>query len=257
MPNTCIKMEGQSRFLRTGILNICGQSGLKAPKQAQIEHFIKTHKLDIALLQEAHLDDDTFKKCSYLYNNYNFISNNAPSHYGTACIVKSDLEVTGIRKDELGRAITFQVCGIKVANAYLHSGSSAAARSGRESYCSSVLPALLADRGRRQLEGGLLAGDFNCVTDKKDCSANAAAKHSSSLSKLVRVWGMGDLYRTLHPGGTAASRVYKVAGVEGAGRSRIDRIYGWGRVRAVEAYYAPLCFSDHFGHVVVVELRDP
>ena len=95
------------------------------------------------------------------------------------------------------------------------------------------------------------------MTDKKDCSANAAAKHSSSLSKLVRVWGMGDLYRTLHPGGTAASRVYKVAGVEGAGRSRIDRIYGWGRVRAVEAYYAPLCFSDHFGHVVVVELRDP
>ena len=48
-------------------MNIHGQTGLDESKQAQIENFIKSYKIDILNCQEINIDENSFKNVQNTY----------------------------------------------------------------------------------------------------------------------------------------------------------------------------------------------
>ena len=266
-------MAGNERTLRVAFLNVCGQTKLPVSKQMQIEDFIKQHRLDILHLQEVDVNNNTFESCAFISSCFTIIPNNSPTQYGTATLVKNEIVVENIQFDSSGRIIVFKACGLTHVNLYLPSGCSQLAKSGREEYCAAVLPQLLLHRA----DLGYIGGDFNCITDRRDCSANASSKMSSSLKRLVVALDMSDAYRILHPQGSANSHYYTLhssitsvqvpGGNPGAsparpspcpsrssssspgpavdlppgkqGHTRIDRCYLWGSLSVCLLYTSP------------------
>ena len=149
-----------------------------------------------------------------------------------------------IRCDTEGRVLVFDVGQITFCNLYLHSGTDAIARAGREKVCSEVLPNLLINCKENSCAGG----DLNCIIDKKDASKLPESKMSKCLQRLVKVKGWQDSFRLLHPTSLKYSRFYENSRAEGA--SRIDRCYHSGSLVVEQAIYVPVAFSDHFANVV-------
>ena len=136
-----------SKHLTVCFINIHHQSGLDEAKQMMIENFISTYNIDIANFSEINVRDDTFYTCHYLKTSYTLIRNNASNGYGTASLVKNNLIVSDIQKDNNGRALVFNVNNIlTIWNVYLASGSGRIAKNSREEYCGVVLPQLLLNR---------------------------------------------------------------------------------------------------------------
>ena len=240
-------MEQKSSFknsLTVGFINIRGQSKLNIEKQLQIEDFLKRYKCDILHLQETNIENETFSSCCYISNNYNIIHNNSLSQYGTASLVKSEFLVENVRCDSDGRVLIFDIQQMTFVNLYLHSGTDAIARAGRENICGEVLPNLLIN----SKEYGCAGGDLNCIIEKKDATKYPEAKMSNCLKRLVKVRGWKDSFRYLHPTIQKFSRYYENSRAYGA--SRIDRCYHYGNIMVEQAIYVPLAFSDHFAHVV-------
>ena len=73
-------------------MNIRAQTGLNHAKQRQIEDFLSANRIDILHLQESHIEDNTFVDCNFISANYDIIANNSLNKFGTASLVKSDLE---------------------------------------------------------------------------------------------------------------------------------------------------------------------
>ena len=238
-------MSCSPEVLSVGFINIRGQTGLTSAKQAQIESFLVKEKLDILHLQEINICDDSFNKCNVLSSSFNIISNNSPSKYGTASIIKSDFVAENINLDSNGRAIVFNIGPITLANLYLPSGTDSISRNSREQYFSETLPHLLLNR----LDSGCIGGDMNCITNKLDCTHNPASKMSPSLSRLTKTFDMADCFRTLHPTSKVFSHYYHTTQL-GAGATRIDRSYSWGDLKVVRASYEPIAFSDHMAYIV-------
>ena len=230
--------------LIVGFINIRGQSKLYIEKQLQIENFLKQYKCDILHLQETNIEHETFSNCHFISSNYNILQNNSITLYGTASLVKNDLLVENVRCDTEGRVLIFDVSDMTFANLYLHSGTDAIARSGRERICSEVLPNLLIN----SKETGCAGGDLNCIVDKKDATKNPDSKMSRCLQRLVKLRNWRDSFRELHPTSLTFSRFYENTRAEGA--SRIDRCYNYGNLVVKQAVYKPVAFSDHFGQVV-------
>ena len=157
-------MTSPTEILSVGFMNIRGQTGLSNAKQAQIESFIIQQKLDVLHLQEINICEDSFSNCNVVSSSYNIISNNSPSKYGTASIVKSDFKPENILLDSSGRAIIFNIGQITLGNLYLPSGTDGLSRSSREHYFSETIPQLLLNR----LDTGCIGGDMNCITNKID-----------------------------------------------------------------------------------------
>ena len=177
-------------------MNIRAQTGLNYAKQRQIEDFVRSNRIDILHLQESHVEEDTFLDCNYISANYDIIANNSLNKFGTASLVKCDLEVKNVNMDQGGRVIIFDVgehftCG----NFYLPCGSDRISRGKRENYCSEIIPNLLVNH-----KGiGICGGDFNCITSKSDATRNADAKMSPSLGSLISTFSWSDSFRHLHP----------------------------------------------------------
>ena len=238
--------------LRCGSVNIRQQTGFKIAKQKQIENFILKNRLDICSFQEIDCDTETFSNCDFIASSFNLITNNSPNKFGTACLVKSDLEVQNLHFDSAGRVIIFDIADITIVSVYLPSGTSPEARTAREEYSGAVLPRLLTNRQR----SGYMIGDWNCLLHARDCSGKAASKLSPCLARLVNVFSMSDSYRSLHPTGTAHSRYYTSETGE-PGFTRIDTSFAWGDLAVTSFEYLPLSFSDHFGIVVNYLLPAP
>ena len=192
-------------------MNIRGQTGLTISKQAQIESFVVKEKIDVLHLQEINICDDSFSTCDILSSTYNIISNNSPTKYGTASLVKTDFIPENILLDSNGRVIIFNIGSVTLANLYLPSGTDNISRSGREQYCSETIPKLLLNR----LDSGCIGGDFNCIIDKADCTNNPASKMSPSLVRMVRTFDMKDSYRAVHPSTQAFSHFYHIVQLQG------------------------------------------
>ena len=126
-------------ILTIGYINVRGQTGLPVSKQLQIEAFIKVNNCDILNLQEANIEEETFSSCDLLQSTFSIFENK----YGTASLVRSELQVENIRCDSEGRVLVFDIGDLTFGNLYLHSGTDAAARAGRERYSCEVLPRLL------------------------------------------------------------------------------------------------------------------
>ena len=106
---TSFNPSPQSSELTIAFINCVGQSKFTLPKQLEIQSYMRSHKIDIIHLQECMIDEDSFSECHYVRNNFNVLSNNTPGNtpYGTASLVRSDIEVTNILTDDSGRIILF------------------------------------------------------------------------------------------------------------------------------------------------------
>ena len=122
-----------------------------------------------------------------------------------------------------------------------------ASRNERENFISDVIPNLMIYRKR----AGFICGDFNCITDKKDSLVHPDQKVSKCLRKLIDLYQVSDVFRTLYPHSLQFSRYYTWKGVKGA--TRLDRIYSWGECSIEEAEYVGLSFSDHLAHITRIE----
>ena len=240
-----------SEVLTISYMNIRCQSGLKVEKQLQIEDFMKYKQCDILHLQEIHIEEDTFKQCNYIWSNFSVISNNAANKYGTATLVKNDLEAENILFDTSGRIILFEISGVMFGNFYFPSGTDAESRSLREKYSAEIIPQMMGNR----TVSGCTGGDFNSIINKVDATNNPESKMSPSLSRLVRAFGWVDSFRYLNPKSLTYSRYHEARGVTGA--SRIDRQYHWGEIIPTMAEYSPIAFSDHLTHTVKVKVPNP
>ena len=238
-------------ILTIGYMNVRGQSGLTVVKQLQIEAFAEINNCDIIHLQEAHIVSETFSTCDFIQSTYNIIENNSTNKYGTASLIKSCLSFENVRTDSEGRVIIFDVGDMTFGNFYLHSGTDASSRSGRERYCCEVLPNLLVN----SRDTGCVGGDFNCIVNKVDATQYPEAKMSKGLQRLIYLKNWQDSFRSLYPSSKTFSRYYENSRAEGA--TRIDRSYNFGSLEVKEAKYLPLAFSDHFGLVTRFSLPDP
>ena len=128
--------------LIVAFINCVGQTKLPISKQLEIQSFVCTNEVDILHLQECKIDDNSFAQCGFLMSNFNLFSNNKPddSHYGTASLVKSNIEVTNVHTDNDGRVIVFNAAGSTWSNLYLPSGSDGNSRAKRETYFSEIIP---------------------------------------------------------------------------------------------------------------------
>ena len=221
----------ENKILSVAYLNLRGQSGLTVIKQLQIEAFAKHNHCDIVNLQEAHIEDETFSSCDFICSSFNIIVNNSITKYGTASLVKSEVNSENVRCDSEGRVIVFDIGEITLANFYLHSGTDSKSRNNREKYCCEVLPGLLTN----SKEAGVVGGDLNCITDKKDATHNPEAKISKGFQRLAKLKDWKDSFRTLYPDTVAFSRHYENSRDSGA--SRIDRSYHYGDLKVIEAKY--------------------
>ena len=238
-----------SQILTVAFINIRGQTGFQLSKQLQIEHFVRDYKIDILNLQEANIEDDTFSECNLISSSFNILSNNSENKYGTASLIKNDINVENIAMDREGRVIIFKVGGMTFGNLYIQSGTDSLSRNKREHYFSEIVPQILINHHQH----GFIGGDLNCITEKEDATHNPETKISSSLKRLVKNYNWKDSFRTLHPKSKAYSRYYKHDRI-GEGASRIDRCYHWGELVPIEAKYVSLAFSDHFGLIVSFSL---
>ena len=239
-----------SKILTIGYINIRGQSGLSVPKQLQIEAFAKLNKCDIINLQEAHLDSESFTSCDFIQKNFSIIENNSDNKYGTASLIKSELNFENVHTDTKGRAIIFDIGDMTFGNFYLQSGTDAQSKASRENYCCQVLPNMLIN----SKDSGCVGGDFNCIVNKEDATHYPEAKVSRGLQRLVQLKDWKDSFRSLFPHSKVYSRYYENRRAEGA--SRIDRGYHFGQLTVSGAEYIPLAFSDHFALLLKLSLPD-
>ena len=128
--------------ITVAFINCVGQTKFPVSKQLEIQSNACTQNLDIIHLQDCKIDQDSFSKCGFLTSNFNIFVNNKPndSFYGTATLIRSDLDVTNVHTDEDGRAIILDAAGCTWANFYLPSGSGPVARAQRENYCNLIIP---------------------------------------------------------------------------------------------------------------------
>ena len=133
-------------ILSVAFMNIRGQTGLTSPKQDQIESFIVRNKIDVLHLQEINITEDSFSTCNVISSSYNLLSNNSPTKYGTASIIRSDFTPENILLDSTGRAIVFNIGDMTLANLYLPSGTDSTSRYSREQHFSEIIPKLLLNR---------------------------------------------------------------------------------------------------------------
>ena len=145
-----------SSELTIAFINCVGQSKFSFPKQLEIQSYLRSHKIDILHLQECMIDEDSFSECHYVRNNFNVFSNNTPGNtpYGTASLVRCDIEVTNILTDDSGRIIIFNAVGCTWGNFYLPSGTDGASRTLREHYCAELIPQLMINRQNNGAVGG-------------------------------------------------------------------------------------------------------
>ena len=235
--------------LKIAYMNIKGQSTLSIPKENQIQDFIKKYSIDILHCQEINIEEESFSQCNFIAANFNIYSNNALNKYGTATLVRNNFIVENMKMDTEGRAVVFDIDGLTFGNIYLHSGTDAISRGNRERYCSEVIPQLLLNRQ----VFGCIGGDWNSITDKKDCTRNPDSKMSPSLKRMINVFELKDSFRHLHPNSEEYSRYYS-NDRHGEGASRIDRSYHWGHIQVLDTEYVGIAFSDHLAHVVTIAL---
>ena len=235
-------------FLTISYLNVRGQTGLNVEKQLQIERFLKETKTDILHLQETDVDDNTFQECKYISSNFYIVVNNALNKYGTATLIRNNLEAENVSLDTDGRIVIFQISGLTFGNLYLPSGTDAESKISRENYFGKIIPNMLVNC----MSTGCIGGDLNCIIDKKDATNNPETKISSCLRRLVKIFNWSDSFRILYPQMKAFSRYYEVRGDLRA--SRIDRQYQWGDIEIIAADHFPVAFSDHFALVTRIKV---
>ena len=179
--------------------------------------------------------------CGFILSNFNIFSNNTPNNscYGTASLVKSDLNVSNIHTDDQGRVIVFNAAGCTWANVYLPSGSAAPARLLREKYGAKIIPQLISCR----LAHGAIGRDFNCISSVLDSTHEPQRKISPSIRNLISAMTWTDSFKLLDPRARQYSQHYNFNNKNAV--TRLDQSYHWGDLKPLNVEYVTVSFSDH------------
>ena len=103
------KKKGDSSSLAVASINCQGQTRMNESKQRMIQFEIQSKQLDIVHLQECQIDSDTFQCCEFISQNFQIIKNNADNGYGTACIIRNNIQIEKVKVIPGGRIISFNV----------------------------------------------------------------------------------------------------------------------------------------------------
>ena len=188
-------MDNDNTTITIAYMNVRGQTGLDLVKQLQIEHFLKSYRIDILNCQEINISEDSFTNCDYVTSAYNILTNNAQNKYGTCSFVSNSYQTSNVKTDTNGRVLAFDVDNLTLCNVYLHSGTDQVMKNGKENYAAEVIPQILINCK----EYGCVGGDWNSIIDNCDTTKNAAQKQSKCLKRLVNTFSWVDSYRHLHP----------------------------------------------------------
>ena len=124
-------------------------------------------------------------------------------------------------------------------------------RNSRETYSAEIIPQVLIN----SKDLGCVGGDWNSIIDEKDATKNPSSKKSNSLKRLVKNFSWRDSFREIHPDSKQFSRYYDNS-LHGEGATRLDRMYHYGQLRIIQAFYVGVAFSDHFSLIVKIKLPE-
>lgn len=210
--------------------------GVQAKKMLLKEFLIK-NDIDVALLQEVQFEDFSFMPSHVAFVNI------SDTNKGTAILVRASLECSDVLMDPGGRVISVVVDGINFVNVYGHSGSEY--RAERDELFTDTIAVHF---NKTKAHSNLLAGDFNCVLDAKDCKGKMY-NFSNGLKSAVELLDLRDVAITLK----SAKREYTF--YRGDSASRLDRIYVSKSFvgNVCRCTVMPVAFSDH--HALVVDYK--
>ena len=162
--------------LRIATININGIRN--ETRIAMLKEFIRSHDLDVVLLQEVTTPEsiDTPGYISY--------SNIGPDMRGTAIMARRNLPITHIERLPSGRAIAVENYGLRIVNVYAPSGT--AKRTDRERFYNVELPVLFSTHTTPILVGG----DFNCILSPSDSTGTFSS--SNALANIIRGFRLTD-----------------------------------------------------------------
>ena len=217
-------------------LNINGLNN--SIKQKQLINFINFHKIDILLLQEHNIREES-KICDELKDACIIDINLAISHKGgTAVLInrKSPIQILCSEKSADSRIMSVKIKYYEevyqIINVYAHSGT--AHNSERDNLFNNELIYYL----RHNLQRTIMGGDFNCVLSERDTSSQDT-QISKSLLNLIRTLNFKDLWHVKH-------RDIKYTYIRQDYGSRIDRFYAKDLanfVKSIDVFNVN--FSDH------------
>ena len=184
----------------------------------RILEVLKREKPDLLLLQEVTLSTTEleFALQNTLYKCEANIDVGSPSLPGTAAVWRNNLhapQVTSLvtcqlQSVQIGLQVFFKI--------YAPSGSANKHARGLL-FTRDMVPHLLQPQNRML---PVLAGDWNCLLEAKDTTANFHAKFSKDLEQLVKTFKYFDAFRVLHPH-TQEYTFHRAS----CAPSRLDRVY--------------------------------
>ena len=203
-------MESRIRFLTMNTGMRSDLAGLLA--------IICDHKPDVVFLQEIRLSDEELD-CKLMKIGYKGKVNKAEddSKPGIAIVWRQTLQITEVLNIVEGRAQLAILGDYCLMNLYAPSGSNL--RYERNLFFGQDIFGALNLYPRASW---VIAGDFNCLVDPKDVENGIgfSQKHCPSLSSLIRVKDLVDIFRTIYP-----SKAEFTFFRPHVAPSRLDRIY--------------------------------
>ena len=232
------------RYLTVGSLNIRGQLTFGHSRILQLEDFVKQYNIDVLNLQETDFKEDVFQDNDFLFSNYQLIINNSPKGFGTATLLKNDLEFDNVKMDTCGRLISYDLTDIDITgcNIYLQCGITKEHRESRDLYSSKIIPEIFHNRKH----SSFITGDWNCIVSKTETTRNADNKISTVTQKMISTLGLVDSYRKIFPRDDKTMSFYYQ--YPSPGSSRLDRIYH-SNLEIASIGYIPCSLSDHMALV--------
>lgn len=203
-----------------------------------LEAFIRTHALDILLLQEV-----THQIFTDIHG-YNTFYSIGTTKRGTAIIARDALPITNVTKIPAGLAIAANFRDLSMINIYAPSGT--VRKKEREMFFNGELTYLL----RNVSDYMLLGGDFNCFLENTDSAGQYTP--SRTLAALVQCYALHDAWQA-----NSVHTAYTHYTASGA--SRLDRLYVTGALlaRQLRVETVAAAFTDHLAVVLRLTLDAP
>lgn len=222
--------KNTSASLHVGSLNMRGRSG-KHPegpsgKWGEINHTLKSHKIGVLAIQEAHLTSEAVSDLHEMYGRrvkIHYSQGENKRKAGVAFVINKDLTPhKDVTETEIipGRALMLQIPWhadliVTILNVYAPNAPTENAQFWEE---------LQSKFENDNIEKpDVLLGDFNVVEDAIDkLPCHEDASHTTARSALLKLrndWGLQDGWRTTYP--TEKNYTF----ISPNARSRIDRIY--------------------------------
>ena len=204
-------------------------------------------RVDVVVVQEVRVQEQALQDLVRGWGYKVRVSLDPVSGLGVGVIWREDLQLSRVWVVEEGRILFLDLGGLVLFNVYGPSGKSRA-QVRRGFYGQTLFRALSSCRGRNCV----VLGDFNCVLQELDASANWKDRHCPVLGDLVAAFRLVDGFRFLYPGRREYTWIR-----EGFSKSRLDRVYLWeGGLDSVVGVEHEVSQSDHKALVVTLRVGE-